>query len=308
MMLSATIAAPAAAKPSVSSVSAYLASVDWLGLLETYGVRLLAVLAILVIGVWLARRLSKGLGRVLQRADADPILVGFLSNIAYFGLLVVVFVAALAQVGVNPASLLAVLGAAGLAIALALKDSLSNFASGVMLIILRPFRAGDLVDVGGVEGIVEQVRIFQTRMRTVDNRVITMPNSLITTAPIINFSARPHRRVDVTVGVGYGDNLAEARAALFAVAKANEHVLDDPATDVLVTGLGESSVDLVLRAWVPTPQVLLAKSQLIEAIHGELGRRGLSIPFPQRDLHVYHHGASAEDGAARIAVDDGDTR
>ena len=281
---------------------------DWAGLLEAWGLKLLSVALILVVGVWIARKLSNGLARVLERSNADPILVSFLRNIVYFGLLIVVVIAAYAQAGFNPASLLAVLGAAGLAIALALKDSLSNLASGVMLILLRPFKAGDYVQIAGLEGTIEQVRVFQTQMRTIDNRVIVLPNSQITTAPIVNFTARPTRRVDLVVGVGYDDDLGEARAALLDVARSNARVLDEPATDVLVSGLGESSVQLTLRAWVATSDVLVAKSELLEAIHREIRRRGLSIPFPQRDLHVYHHGhlPSGLPAAVRDALDDGD--
>ena len=231
-----------------------------------------------------------------------------LRTIAYFGLLIVVIIAALAQMGVNPASLLAVLGAAGLAIALALKDSLSNFASGVMLILLRPFKAGDYVQIAGLEGTIEQVRVFQTQMRTIDNRVIVLPNSQITTAPIVNFTGRPTRRLDLVVGVGYDDDLSAARSALLDVASANERVLKDPSADVLVSALGESSVQLTLRAWVATSDVLAAKSELLEGIHRELRQRGLSIPFPQRDLHVYHHGTppSGLPKAVHDALDDGD--
>ena len=285
-----------------------LQKADWLGLLETWGLKLLSVALILVVGVWIARKLSQGLARVLERSNADPILVGFLRNIAYFGLLIVVVIAALAQMGVNPASLLAVLGAAGLAIALALKDSLSNFASGVMLILLRPFKAGDFVQIAGLDGTIEQVRVFQTQMRTIDNRVIVLPNSQITTAPIINFTARPTRRVDLVVGVGYDDDIAQAREALLHVARANARVLDEPESDVLVSGLAESSVQLTLRAWVSTADVLTAKSELLEGIHREIRDRGLSIPYPQRDLHVYHHGAAPGDtaGVTRDLVDDGD--
>jgi small-conductance mechanosensitive channel len=285
-----------------------VAKADWLGLLETWGLKLLSVALILVLGVWVARKLSQALARVLERSNADPILVGFLRNIAYFGLLVVVIIAALAQIGVNPASLLAVLGAAGLAVALALKDSLSNFASGVMLILLRPFKAGDYAQIAGLEGTIEQVRVFQTQMRTIDNRVIVLPNSQITTAPIVNFTARPTRRVDLVIGVGYDDDLQAARQALLAAAASVDRVLPEPAADVLVSGLAESSVNLTLRAWVSTADVLAAKSELLEAIHREIRGRGLSIPYPQRDLHVYHHGAgpNAADPATRDLVDDGD--
>lgn len=285
-----------------------IAKADWMGLLEAWGLKLLSVVLILGIGLWLSRKLSKGIERALLRANVDPMLGSFLRNITYFAGVIVVGVAALTQLGVPPASLLAVLGAAGLAIGLALKDSLSNFASGVMLILLRPFKAGDFVQIAGLEGTIEQVRVFQTQMRTIDNRVIVLPNSQITTAPIVNFTGRPTRRLDLVVGVGYDDDLSAARGALLDVAAASERVLKDPPTDVLVSALGESSVQLTLRAWVATSDVLIAKSELLEAIHRELRHRGLSIPFPQRDLHVYHHGTppSGLPKAVQDALDDGD--
>jgi len=280
--------------------------IDWLGVAGPWGLRILSALLIFVFGLWLSRKLSKALERALKRASVDPMLSSFLRNIAYFGGVIVVIVAALTQLGIPPASLLAVIGAAGLAIALALRDSLSNFASGVMLILLRPFKAGDYVQIAGQEGEIEHVRVFQTRLRTIDHRIIVLLNSQITTAPIINFTALPRRRLDLVVGVGYDDDLATARAALLAVAEANPRVLKEPAADVLLSSLAESSVHLLLRAWVNTSDVLIAKSELLEGIHAELRRRGLSIPYPQRDLHVYHHGAAANGKVSRDElVDDG---
>jgi small-conductance mechanosensitive channel len=280
-------------------IQQHIERIDWLVVLEQWGLRLGAALLLLVAGLWLARILSAALERALARANVDPMLRSFLRNIAYFAGVIVVGVAALTQLGVPPASLIAVLGAAGLAIGLALKDSLANFASGVMLILLRPFRAGDFVQIAGLEGEIEQVRVFQTQMRTIDNRVIVLPNSQITTAPIINFTARPRRRIDLTVGIDYDDDLQQAKALLLSVAAANPRVLSDPASDVLVSALAESSVNLVLRVWVSTPDVLAAKSELLEAIHIELRRNGMSIPFPQRDLNVYHHGGESLSAEAR---------
>lgn len=304
---------PSAVPPPVEEALGLLARVrqqveqiDWLGLAGEWGLRLAAALLIFAIGLWLSRKLSKALERALLRAHVDPILGSFLRNITYFGGVIVVTVSALTQIGIPPASLLAVLGAAGLAIALALRDSLSNFASGVMLILLRPFKAGDYVQIAGQEGEIEHVRVFQTRLRTIDNRIIVLPNSQITTAPIINFTALPRRRLDLTVGVGYDDDLAEARAALLAVAAANPRVLKDPAADVLLTSLAESSVNLMLRVWVGTGDVIGARSELLEGIHAELRRRGLSIPYPQRDLHVYHHGSPGGGVSKGELVDDGE--
>ncbi|MFD0323429.1 mechanosensitive ion channel family protein [Lysobacter gummosus] len=276
---------------------------------QTAGLKLLSALAILLIGLWLAKWMSRALERVMTRANMEVTLRGFLRNIAYAAMVVIVAVAALQAVGVPMTSVLAVLGAAGLAIGLALKDSLSNIASGVMLIVLRPFRAGDTVQAAGVEGTVEQIRVFQTRLRTIDNRVIVLPNSLITTAAIINFTANPKRRIDLTVGVGYDDDLKTAKETLLVLAKTHANVLADPAPEVLVTALAESSVNLELRAWVKTANLVRTRSDLVEGIRNELIGKGLNIPYPQRDLHVYHHDADGRPIAellTKAVADDGD--
>lgn len=251
-------------------------------------VDLLAALAIAFIGWWLAKRLVGVLDRVLTRFNVDEILKSFLRNVAFAALMVVVLIAALQQLGIPTTSLLAMIGAAGLAIGLALKDSLSNIASGVMLIMLRPFRAGDSVKVGGVEGVVEQVRIFTTFMRTYQNELIVLPNSEITKQAIINLTHKPVRRIDINVGIDYRDRIDQARDVLLTLAKAHPKVLKSPEIAVLVTGLGESSVDLSLRVWAKTADFITTRSDLIEAVHIEFGKAGISIPFPQRDLHVYH--------------------
>jgi len=288
-----------------------LKSFDFLGLAQAWGLKLLGAAVILLLGMWLARRLSRTLDRTFERTHMEATLRGFLRNIAYAAMLVIVIVAALQSLGVPTTSVMAVLGAAGLAIGLALKDSLSNIASGVMLIVQRPFHVGDFVQAAGLEGTVDQIRVFQTRMRTADNRTVIVPNSLITTAPIINFTANPQRRVDITVGVGYEDDLKVAREVLLGVATANTLVLAAPAPEALVTTLAESSVNLELRAWVNTPDFPRVRSELTTAIRDGLIARGLNIPYPQRDLHVYHRDADGRPLAevlARSVADDGDLR
>lgn len=285
--------------------------IDWWGLLETWGLRLLAALLILLVGMWLAKRLSTGLERVLGRAHVDSTLIGFLRNVSYAAMLVLVFVTVLTSLGVPQTSMLAVLGAAGLAVGLALRDSLSNIASGVMLIVLRPFRAGDHVIAAGEEGIVSEVRIFQTRLRAFDQRMIILPNSQITTAPIINYTSLPTRRLEITVGVGYEDDLKRAQQILMGIAKANPLILADPAPFVQVVSLGESSVDLKLFAHCKNMDFGDARSQLIEAVRNQIIESGLSIPYPQRDLHVYHHnpdGTPLTDIITKSVADDGDVR
>ncbi len=283
--------------------------VEWLELLEKYGLKLLAAVSIFLIGMWLAKRLSAGLERVLARAHVDSTLSGFLRRVSYAVMLVLVVITALGAIGVPNTSMFAVLGAAGLAVGLALKDSLSNIASGVMLIVLRPFRAGDHVIAAGQEGTVLEVRIFQTRIRAFDQRLIILPNSTITTAPIINYSSLPTRRIEIVVGVGYGDDLKQARELLLTIANDNPLLLKDPAPFVQVSNLGESSVELKLFAQVRNDDYGDARSALMEAIRVRLIEHGLSIPYPQRDLHVYHYNA---DGTpltgivTRSVADDGD--
>lgn len=280
-------------------------SIDWTAILTRWAIALI----ILLLGLWLSRWVSRLLDRALQRGGVEATLTGFLRNVSYAIMVVVVVIAALQKIGVPTTSVLAVLGAAGLAVGLALKDSLSNIASGVMLIMLRPFREGDAVQAAGLEGVVEEIRVFQTRLRTYDNRAIVLPNSMITNAPIINFTAKAQRRIDVAVSVGYHDDLRQAREILLALAAANPLILDEPAPSLLVVKLAESGVDLMLHAWCNTRDFGEAKSQLIEAVRTEIFGHGLNIPYPQRDLHVYHHngdGAPLGDIITRSVIDDGD--
>ena len=308
-MLPVTLTAPTQQRQEAAALVREIRGVDWLQLLETWGLRLLAALAIFVVGRWLARRLSTGLDRVMGRAGVDATLGGFLRNIAYAIMLVLVIMTALTAIGIPTTSMFAVLGAAGLAVGLALKDSLSNIASGVMLIVLRPFRAGDHVVAAGQEGTVLEIRVFQTRLRAFDHRVVILPNSQITTAPIINYSALPQRRFEVSVGVGYDDDLQQARAVLLQIAHDEALVLDEPEPVVRVVNLGESSVDLVLHAFANNADFVEARSRVIEAVRNELIGHGLNIPYPQRDLHVYHSDADGRpiaDILLRGVADDGD--
>ncbi|KQR07463.1 MULTISPECIES: mechanosensitive ion channel family protein [Xanthomonas] len=298
----------AAAKPAATATAEPAfnwAKIPWAQYALNWGVALLIV----VVGMWLAKQLSQWLHRALTRARIEITLTNFLRNVMYALLLVLVFVSALSQIGVPPTSLIAVLGAAGLAVGLALKDSLSNIAAGVMLIVLRPMRDGDHVVIAGQEGIVDEIRIFQTRLRAFDERMITLPNSTITTAPIINYSTLPNRRLEVTVGVGYQDDLKKAQQLLLQIAKDNPNVLDSPAPFVQVTNLGESTVDLMLFAYAANGNFGAAKSSTLEQIRNQLLENGLNIPYPQRDLHVYHHDADGKpisDLLRKGIADDGD--
>ncbi|WP_184620736.1 mechanosensitive ion channel domain-containing protein [Xanthomonas sp. 3058] len=298
-------AKPVTAVPAATEPAFNWANIPWAQYALNWGLALL----IIVVGMWLAKQLSQWLHRALTRARIEITLTNFLRNVLYALLLVLVFVSALSKIGVPPTSLIAVLGAAGLAVGLALKDSLSNIAAGVMLIVLRPMRDGDHVVIAGQEGIVDEIRIFQTRLRSFDERMITLPNSTITTAPIVNYSTLPNRRLDVTVGVGYDDDLKKAQQLLLQIAKDNPNILDSPAPFVQVTNLGESTVDLMLFAYATNSNFGAAKSTTLEQIRNQLLENGLNLPYPQRDLHVYHHDADGKpisDLLLKGVTDDGD--
>ena len=281
----------------------HLHHIDWAELGTEWSIRLGGGLLLLIVGMSLSKWLGRLLTRMLVRFGQERILTQFLGNIVRAIGLIVVFLAALDVIGVPTTSLLTVVGAVGLGMGLAMQNSLSNIASGVMLIMLRPFRAGDEVQVASLNGIVDQVRIFQTVLRTFDNRVIILPNSLITTAPITNFTARDRRRIDLTIGIGYGDDLRAARETLIAAASSNERVLKDPAPDVMVSALADSSVNLVLRAWVTTRDFAAVKSELLESALIALGEHGVTIPFPQQDLHVFHHGVADANRGEKLLDD-----
>ena len=248
--------------------------------------RLLIGLAIAVFGVWVARWLARALDRLMHRFEVEPILRNFLRNLGYVFAVVVVLIVALDFAGVPTSSLLALLGAAGLAIGLGLKDSLSNIASGVVLIMLRPFHVGDRVQIAGLEGLIDSVRIFQTRLHTADNREILLPNSQITSAPIINYTAMGQRRVDVSVGISYDTDIAVPRQRLLAIAASNPSILSTPAPQVIVAEFAESNVVLQLQVWAAAVAHADVRAWLLERILEDFRRNGIRIPGPQREIHL----------------------
>ena len=256
-----------------------------------WGINIILALAVFVIGRWLASMIVRGVKRLMKKANMDKALIGFLSSILNAVLLVVVVIAALEQLGVNTTSVLAVFAAAGLAVGLALKDSLSNFSAGVMLIIFKPFKVGDFVEAAGIAGVVEVIRIFNTQLRTGDNREIIVPNSQIYGGIITNFSAREQRRIDMVIGIGYEDDIRAAKQILEEILQAEERVLKEPAPVILVSELGESSVDLAVRPWVNSADYWNVRSDLLETIKREFDARGISIPYPQRDVHLHQAAA-----------------
>lgn len=265
-------------------------------ILNTYiipwGTKIIFALLVFIVGRWVVRMLVNMLKKVMTKANVDEMLVSFLGNIAYAALLAVVVLAALEQLGVNTTSAMAILGAAGLAVGLALKDSLTSFAAGVMLIIFRPFKLGDFVEAGGVSGVVEEIRIFHTMLKTGDNREVTMPNAQIYSGTIINYSARATRRIDLVIGIGYDDDIKKARDLIRRVIEADSTVLKDPAPTIMVLELGASSVDFAVRPWVKSGDYWTTRAALLEAIKETFDKEGISIPYPQQDVHVFQTSAS----------------
>lgn len=274
--------------------STWFQQLNWERLLETYGVPALSALIVLLVGLWLAKRLANAVPRATTRIGADPMLGSFLRNVAYIGSLIIVVVLAINTLGVPISPLLAVLGTAGLAIGLALKDSLSNIASGVMLVTLRPFHVGDVVTVAGQTGTVESVRIFQTVLNGADLQRFTIPNNLITAAPIINLTAQPNRRVELVVGIGYEDDIAQAREIVMGLMRADSRVLQQPAADVVVYELATNSVNLGIRCFVKASDWFGVKVTLLEKIKEAFDHAGINIPYPQQDMHLYLHGGDGK--------------
>jgi small conductance mechanosensitive channel len=231
--------------------------------------------------------------RGLQRAKVDAMLVSFLVNIVYAVLLVVVVMAALSQLGVETTSLAAVLAAAGFAVGMALQGSLGNLASGVMLIVFRPFKAGDFIEAAGTKGIVEEIEIFNTILRTPDNIRVIVPNGQITGGVITNYAARETRRIDLVIGCGYGDDIRQVKAFLTQIVADEPRILDDPEPVVAVDELAESSINFVVRPWVQTDDYWAVKWDLTERIKLGFDERGFNFPFPSRDVYMHQAEAAA---------------
>ncbi len=256
-----------------------------------FGIKIISALAIFVIGRIIVRIMMSAMRKVMVRIGMDTTLQIFLSNILSVLLTLVVVLAALSQLGVQMTSFIAILGAAGLAVGLALQGSLANFAAGVMIIFFRPYKAGEYIEAAGTAGTVEAVTIFNTILKTPDNRKVVVPNSNITSGPITNFSAHDTRRIDLIIGVGYDDDLKVTEQAIREVIGAESRVLKEPAPIVAVESLGDSSVNFVVRPWVKTSDYWPIRWALIQAIKEKLDAVGVTIPYPQRDVHLYQSGS-----------------
>lgn len=256
-------------------------------LLTVYGLKVIAALAIFIIGKIIAKWIKSAINKAMTKTGSDPILISFTCNMMYAGLLAFIIIAALGQIGIQTTSFIAILGAAGLAVGLALQGSLSNFAAGVLMIIFRPFKQGDFIEGAGVSGVVEEVHIFNTIMRTGDNKTIIIPNSGLMNGNITNYSSKPTRRLDLVIGIGYDDDLKKAKMLLSELMQNEPRILKDPAPTLGLLELGDSCVNFAVRPWVNSADYWGVHFDLLEAIKLRFDQEGISIPYPQQDIHLH---------------------
>lgn len=259
------------------------------------GINIVVALTIFLVGKWIANILSRFCSRLMKQAKVDETLSRFLANIIYSVLMVIVILAALSELGINTNSVAAVLAAAGFAVGMAFQGTLGSFASGVMLILFKPFKVGDYVEAGDTAGIVEEIQIFSTHLRTGDNIAIILPNSKITGGTIRNYSKKETRRIDLVIGCGYDDDLKAVKSFLEQTVQADERVLSDPEAIIAVNELGDSSVNFVVRPWVKNADYWPTRWDLTEKIKLGFDERGFNIPYPTRDLHVYNEAAAGKE-------------
>ena len=270
---------------------------DWGQLLEMlqtkgidFGINVVIALAIFYFGKMVISLVVRGIRKVMQRQEVDKTLETFVCNLVRMVLLVIVIIAAIGQLGIQTTSFIAIFGAAGLAVGLALQGSLSNFAAGVLIVLFRPYRVGDFIEAAGISGVVEQVQILTTILKTGDNKQIIVPNGQIMDSIITNYSANDKRRVDMVVGVSYDDDLDKVRSTIEELIAAEERVLEEPACTIAVSALADSSVNFVVRPWVKTADYWGVMFDLTEAIKKRFDKEGISFPFPQQDVHLYKAG------------------
>ncbi|AEE21979.1 mechanosensitive ion channel family protein [Paraglaciecola chathamensis] len=260
-------------------------------MMDTYvipwGINIVMAILIYIVGKIVVGIIINVFGKVMQRSKYDDMLVDFIKAILNAILMLFVIIASLNELGVDTTSLVAILGAAGLAIGLSLQGSLQNFAAGVMLLVFRPFKAGDFVEAGGAAGVVKSISIFTTIMTSGDNKEIIVPNGQIYSGTITNYSAKETRRVDMVVGIGYDADLKRAKEVLKELAAADSRILQDPAPTIAVAELADSSVNFVVRPWVKAADFWAVKFDFTEAVKLRFDQEGISIPFPQMDVHLH---------------------
>lgn len=269
------------------SISWFDSAKDWLttsGL--SFCVSLLGALAFLFIGFWVSKLIVKALRKMMVRKNSDPGLISFVCSLANIALKIMIIISVMGMVGIQMTSFIAVLGAAGIAVGMALQGTLSNFASGVMILIFKPYKVDDYIEANGVAGVVKEIQIFNTIITTVDNKTIIVPNGSLATNTLTNYSKQPIRRVDWTVGVSYGTDFNVAKDSIMRILNADTRVLKDPEVFVSITSLSDSSVDIVVRAWVNSPDYWGVYFDFYNIVYAKFNEEGISFPFPQMDVHI----------------------
>ena len=276
-----------------------IAGIDWAALWVKvqavgmdFGIKLVVAILIFFFGRMIARLITRGLHNLMQSQNVDKILETFVANLAYWTMMTFVIIATISQIGIQTTSLIAIMGAAGLAVGFALQGALANFAAGVLIVLFRPYRVGDWVEAAGISGSVEQVQILSTMLKTGDNKMIIVPNGQIMSSIITNYSANDTRRVDLMVGVSYDDDLDKVRSTIRSLIDADDRIMKDPECLIAVAELADSSVNFTVRPWVKTADYPAVKFDLTEAIKKRFDKEGISFPFPQQDVHLYNSQAS----------------
>lgn len=260
---------------------------DIMNFVTLFGPKLLAAIVTLVLGLWIVKFIVKGVSKVLEKSNVDQALVMFLRSLVSMLLKVMVYISALGMLGIEMTSFIAVLGAAGLAVGLALQGSLSNFAGGVLILFFKPFKVGDFIERGSESGTVERIDILHTHIKTPNNQLIIIPNGQLANSPVTNYSVKETRRAVFPVGIGYTSDVKKAREVILRVLKEDERILEEPEPIVVLTNLGDSSLDLSARAWTTTENYWGFFWDNLERIKEELDKEGIEIPFPQRDIHLF---------------------
>ncbi len=254
----------------------------------TYGLKLLMAIITLVIGLWIIKLIMKAIGKNMEKREVDPTLRQFLGSMLSMILKILLIITVISMMGVEMTSFVAILAAAGFAIGMALSGTLQNFAGGVMLVIFKPFKVGDFIDAQGYTGTVNQIQIFNTILKTPDNKTVIIPNGGLSTSSMTNFSTEPQRRVDFTFGIGYSDDIDKAKSVIESLIAADDRILKDPATFIAVSELADSSVNFVVRVWAEASNYWGIFFDLTENVKKAFDKEGISIPFPQTDVHVYN--------------------
>jgi small conductance mechanosensitive channel len=256
-------------------------------LVEKYGPSLVYALIVFIVGLWVIKMITRGVKRVIQKSEIDDSLTTFLSSLVSMILKVILVITVIDMVGIQATSFIAILGAAGLAVGMALSGTLQNFAGGVMILVFKPFKVGDYIDAQGHAGTVNQIQIFNTILKTPDNKTIIIPNGGLSTGSMVNYSTEETRRVDFTFGIGYSDDIDKAKGILNELVEKDSRILKDPAHMIAVSELADSSVNFVVRVWVNSGDYWGVHFDMIEAVKKAFDEKGVSIPFPQRDIHLF---------------------